>query len=51
VNKLIVSTRNKFAYNEDGSLTLDFQHEPPGTEQQANWLPAPGAPFALTLRL
>jgi hypothetical protein len=50
-NKLTVSPRNDLKYNEDGSLTLYFQHESPGAEKEANWLPAPAAPFALTLRM
>ncbi len=29
LNKLTVSTRNKFVYNDDGSLTLYFQHASP----------------------
>ena len=51
LNKLTVSPRNKLKYNKDGSLTLHFQHESPGKDKDANWLPAPEGPFALTLRL
>jgi hypothetical protein len=51
LNKLTVSPRNKLKYNKDGSLTLHFQHESPGQAKQANWLPAPKGPFALTLRM
>lgn len=51
LNRLTVSTRNTFVYNKDGSLTLYFQHESPGPDKEANWLPAPAAPFALTMRL
>lgn len=50
-NKLTVSPRNDLKYNADGSLTLYFQHESPGADKEANWLPAPAAPFALTLRM
>jgi hypothetical protein len=50
-NKLTVSTRNEFVYNDDGSLTLYFQHESPGADKEQNWLPAPAAPFAMTMRL
>ncbi len=51
LNKLTVSTRNKFVYNDDGSLTLYFQHASPGADKEQNWLPAPAAPFAMTMRL
>jgi hypothetical protein len=40
-----------FKYDPDGSLTLYVQHENPGKDKEANWLPAPKAPFNLTMRL
>jgi len=51
LNKLTVSPRNQLKYNKDRSLTLYFQHESPGMDREANWLPAPEGPFALTLRI
>lgn len=51
LNKLTVSPRNDLTYNKDGSLTLYLQHESPGADKEANWLPAPAAPFAMTMRL
>lgn len=51
LNKLTVSQRNAFKKNADGSVTLYFQHESPGAEKQANWLPAPDGPFLLMMRL
>lgn len=51
LNRLTLSTRNTFIYNDDGSLTLYFQNASPGADKEANWLPAPAAPFALTLRM
>lgn len=38
-------------YGKDGSLTLFVQKDSPGQERDANWLPAPDAPFYLSLRL
>jgi hypothetical protein len=35
----------------DGGITLRVQHESPGKGAEGNWLPAPGGPFWITLRL
>lgn len=35
----------------DGGITLYLQHESPGGDKEANWLPAPKGPFWTTLRL
>lgn len=40
-----------FRLNENGSLTLFVQREPPMDAWQANWLPAPDGPFYMVLRL
>jgi hypothetical protein len=37
--------------NADGSLDLYFQNESPGTDKEANWLPAPKTAFNLLMRL
>jgi hypothetical protein len=34
----------------DGGLTIYIQPDSPGKEEEANWLPAPKAPFMLTMR-
>jgi hypothetical protein len=34
----------------DGSLTLYVQHESPGSDKEANWLPAPAGKFDVHLR-
>ena len=35
----------------DGGLTLYVQHDSPGADKEANWLPAPGGPFFVAMRL
>ncbi|WP_422420535.1 DUF1254 domain-containing protein [Pseudomonas sp. GZD-222] len=35
----------------DGGLTLYIQHDSPGKDKQANWLPAPDGAFVLAMRL
>jgi len=35
----------------DGGLTLYIQHDSPGPEHEANWLPAPHGPFLLVQRI
>ncbi|RWQ31300.1 MAG: DUF1254 domain-containing protein [Mesorhizobium sp.] len=37
--------------NEDGSLTLYIQKDSPGTDKEANWLPAPDGTIYLVMRL
>jgi hypothetical protein len=51
LNRFAVSSWMPFNYNADGSLDLYFQNENPGADKEANWLPAPKAPFNLTMRI
>jgi hypothetical protein len=37
--------------NADGSLTLYIQNQSPGADKESNWLPAPGGPIFLVMRL
>jgi hypothetical protein len=51
LNRYTLSQRNKFKPNSDGSVDLYIQHDSPGAEKEANWLPAPKDKFVLMLRL
>jgi hypothetical protein len=51
LNKYTVSPRNDLKYNSNGSLDLYIQHQSPGPEKEANWLPAPEGKFILMLRM
>jgi hypothetical protein len=41
----------QFTRDADGGLTFDVQHESPGKDNEANWLPAPKGPFWMAMRL
>jgi len=51
LNRFTLSQRDNLARNPDGSVDLYLQHDNPGPEKQANWLPAPAGAFNLMLRL
>ncbi|KAA0108240.1 DUF1254 domain-containing protein [Mycolicibacterium sp. P9-22] len=46
-----LSQRDTFVTNPDGSVDLYLQHDNPGPDREANWLPAPTGKFNLMLRL
>ena len=37
--------------NADGSVTIYIQHDLPGADKEANWLPAPNGPIYMVMRL
>jgi hypothetical protein len=42
---------NRLVRDADGGITLHIQHDSPGKDREANWLPAPSGPFLMALRL
>jgi hypothetical protein len=51
INRLSLSSRDKFQQNPDGSMDLYIQKESPGADKESNWLPAPDGEFILMMRL
>ncbi|WP_423460258.1 DUF1254 domain-containing protein [Ottowia sp. VDI28] len=51
LNRFAIGNRDALKFNPDGSLVIYIQHEPPGGELDANWLPSPKGAFTLQLRV
>lgn len=52
IDRYLINDRSELAYNEDGSLDLYLQADPPADPNlQANWLPVNAQPFHLYLRI
>src|SRR5271154_768491 len=51
LNRFSLGTKSKsLKYNPDGSLTLYYQTDSPGTDKESNWVPAPKDEFSLYIR-
>jgi hypothetical protein len=51
IDRTALSDHDGLKYGADGSLDIYVQHDDPGTDKQANWLPAPKDEFNLLMRL
>jgi hypothetical protein len=51
INRYAISSWMPLKRNDDGSLDLYVQHDSPGADKEANWLPAPSGGFNMTLRM
>src|SRR5262249_726308 len=51
INRYAIGDRDKLKFNDDGSLTINIQHESPGKDKESNWLPAPKDSFNVFMRL
>ncbi len=51
LNRYAISSWMPLKHNADGSLDLYIQHDSPGQDLEANWLPAAAGDFNITLRM
>jgi len=50
INRYKLGSDDELKKNPDGSFTIYVQHDHPGADKEANWLPAPEGQFFLILR-
>jgi len=51
INRYSLGDRSNLQFNNDGSLDIYLQKEPPSKNLESNWLPAPKGEFNLSMRL
>ena len=51
IGRYALGDRDAMRAEPDGTLDMYIQHDDPGPEKRANWLPAPPGPFNLIMRL
>jgi hypothetical protein len=51
LNRYNIAPWMPLKYNPDGSLDIYIQHDSPGKDQEANWLPAAKGDFNVTMRI
>jgi len=52
INRYSIGDRTPgLRHDDDGSLTITIQHDPPASELRSNWLPAPAAEFRPVMRM
>jgi hypothetical protein len=51
IGRYAIGDRDQLKRDADGSVLIYVQHEPPGKDKEANWLPTPADSFNLFMRL